>query len=299
MSDALSAIFDPKAASAIADLELVSRRVVEGFLSGVHPSPYYGFALEFAAYRDYVPGDDLRYLDWRVWGRTDRHYIKQFEETTNLSCILFIDCSGSMAIEERNGVSKFKYSIMAAGALGYLMTRQGDSVGLYVVYGGERIYIPPKGGRRHLFSLLAQLSRLKPTGSVPLPEALEGLSQRIGHRGMVLLFSDFLWPTADMTSALKRLYSTRSDLIVFEILTQDELGFPYEGMTEFEDVEGEMRLLTQSTLVKQAYLSEMSSHREAIRHAVTEQEGDVVALSPSESLASVLPAYLARRARLL
>ena len=296
---AAEGIFDPKAAAAIADLELVSRRVVEGFISGVHPSPYYGFAVEFAAYRDYVPGDDLRFLDWRVWGRSDRHYIKQFEETTNLSSMLFVDCSGSMKIEDDNGVSKFRYSVMAAGALGYLMTRQGDNVGLYAVSGGDTFFIPPKGGKRHLFSILAHLGRLRPEGSVPLPRALRTLAEHVTHRGMILLFSDMLWPSGELADALKFLQRCRSDLIVFEVLTRAETDFPYEGMTEFEDVEGGARLATQSTLVRQAYVNSMAAHRDAVRQAVVGQEGDMVALSPAESLAAALPAYLARRARLL
>ncbi|MBN1809239.1 MAG: DUF58 domain-containing protein [Planctomycetes bacterium] len=294
-----SGIFDPRAASAIADLELVSRRVAEGFISGVHPSPYYGFAIEFAAYRDYVPGDDLRFLDWRVWGRTDRHYIKQFEETTNLSCFIFVDCSASMAIREDNGVSKFHYALMAAGALGYLISRQGDNVGLYSVSAGEPDYIPPKGGRRHLFSILAHLARLEPAGAVLLPHALNSLAERISHRGMVLLFSDFLWPTGELVQALKQLFRRRSDLILFEIMTSAEQLFPYDGMTEFEDVEVGARMLTQSTLVRDAYLQAMHDHRESLRRAVAEYGGDVVPITPAMSLASVLPAYLARRARLL
>lgn len=292
-------IFDPAVAASVSDLELVSRRVVEGFLSGLHPSPYHGFALEFASYRDYTPGDDLRYLDWRVWGRSDRFYVKQFEQTTNLSCHIFLDCSASMGIEAENGVSKHRYGMLAAGALGYLMVRQGDQVGFTA--SGERgnVFIPPRSGRKHLFSMLAVLSEQKASGGRPLPEAVEALAHRLSHRGMALIFSDFLHPTGALIEALKLLVRTRSEVILFEVLTNAEREFPFEGMIEFIDVEGTLRLPTQATIVRRAYKEALAEHREKISDLASEVGADYVALTPEESLREVLSRYLLARRRFL
>ena len=295
MPPARTLVFDPAVAAAVSDLELVSRRVVEGFLAGLHPSPYHGFALEFASYRDYTPGDDLRYLDWRVWARSDRFYVKQFEQTTNLACHLFLDCSASMSIRADNGVSKHRYALISAGALAYLMVRQGDHVG----FSAGDIYVPPRGGRKHLFSLLATISRVEPAASAPLPRVLGTLAQRIRHRGMVVVVSDFLHPTDELLEALKLLVRTRSEMLLVEVLTRAEREFPFEGMVEFVDVEGTLRLPTQATVVRRAYLEALEEHRRRIAELAAEVGADFLALTPEDDLRRSLVRYLLMRRRFL
>lgn len=299
MPQARTLVFSPETAASISDLEFVSRKVVEGFISGLHPSPYHGFALEFASYRNYTPGDDLRYLDWRAWGRSDRFYVKQFEQTTNLSCHIFLDCSASMGINAGNGVTKHRYSMMAAGALAYLMVKQGDQVGFTASGPEGRIFYPARGGRKHLFSMLAGLSRLAPETTLPLVEGIEALAHRLSHRGMCLVFSDFLHPTAELVEALKLLVRTHSELVFFEVMTEAERQFPYEGTVEFLDVEGGVRLPTQATVVRRAYLEALAVHRERISGVANEVGADFVALTPEEPLAEVLSRYLLARKRLM
>ena len=299
MRNTAGLLFDPAVAAAIADLELVSRRVVEGFFAGLHPSPYHGFALEFASYREYTPGDDLRYLDWRVWARSDRFYVKQFEQTTNLACFITVDCSGSMSIEAANRVSKHRYALIAAGALGYLMVRQGDQVGFLAANGEEEVYVPAKSGRRHLFSALAGVCRLRPAGRMPLPAMLEALAARLSHRGMAIILSDFLHPTDELLEAMKLLVRTRSELVLFEILTAEEREFPYDGVVEFVDAEGPLRVPTQATVVRRAYLEALEEHRRRVSDFAAEVGADYVPLSPEEPLSEVLSRYLLARSRFL
>jgi uncharacterized protein (DUF58 family) len=247
----------PDVLAGIADLELVARIVVEGLVSGLHRSPFHGYSAEFSQYRHYRPGDDLKYVDWKLVARTDRVYTKQFRETTNMASAIVLDTSGSMDFP-RAPVSKFRYAVIAAAALAHLISGQGDAIGLLA---GER-FLPPRAGRQHLRGLLAGLSSLAPGGGWGAADQVRRAAERLRRRGLLLVLSDFYDDEERTLVELRRAARMGHEVVLLQILSRDEIELPYRRDLEFEDLESGRTLAVNAGLARRDYTDAMAAFLE-------------------------------------
>ena len=254
MSDALA----PAVLASIGDLEFVSRRIVDGTISGLHRSPFHGYSAEFSQYRHYRPGDDLKYVDWKLVARTDRVYTKQFRETTNMASAIVLDTSGSMDFPSAGPVTKFRYAVIAAAALAHLISGQGDAVGLLA---GER-FLAPRAGRQHLRGLLAGLSSLVPGGGWSAADQVRRAAERLKRRGQLLVLSDLYDDEDRMLVELRRAARMGHEVVLLQILTRDEIELPYRRDLEFADLESGRTLAVNAALARRAYTDAMAAFLE-------------------------------------
>lgn len=261
---AAGSLIEPKALMGIRSLELRARAVVEGFWSGLHRSPYHGFSVEFTEYRQYTSGDDLRYLDWKVFGRSDRYFIKKFEDETNLRCQLVVDRSPSMSFGSV-GYSKAHYAATLAATLGYFLHLQGDAVGLLTFDERVRDYLPARHRADHLRQVMIALE--KPAGgrATDLIAPLERVAQLVRKRGLVVLISDFLAPLDRLEKNLLTLAAAGHELAVFQIVDPAELTFKFEQPTLFEDSESHRELFLDPAAARRRYVEKFSAHSAALR----------------------------------
>jgi uncharacterized protein (DUF58 family) len=279
-------------------LELKARTIVEGFLSGLHRSPFKGFSVEFAEYRQYLPGDDLSTIDWKVYARSDRHYVKKFEEETNLDCHVMLDVSNSMSYGSR-GITKYEYAQCLAASLGYLMSRQRDAVGLTAF--DDRIVrmLPASARPGHLRALLVSLARLELGQRTNVSKPLHQLADSLTKRGMVVLISDLLDDPERVIRGLKHFQYRGTDVIVFHVLDPDELEFPFERATRFEDLETADEVMAVPVVVREHYLKSIGGLIERYKRELGAAGIDYQLLSTAEPLELALMAYLSTRGRTL
>jgi uncharacterized protein (DUF58 family) len=288
---------DPAIIARLGTMELKARTVVEGFLSGLHRSPYKGFSVEFAEYRQYMPGDDLSTLDWKVYARSDRHYVKKFEEETNLECHLLLDVSASMAYRGAAAMSKMEYGSVLAGALAYLMNRQRDATGL-IAFDDKIVFRTAASARRgHLHTLLVGLERLEPGKRSDVGRPLHQLAEALARRSLVVLISDLLDEPEPIVKGLKHLRFRGNDVIVFQLLDPNELTFPFLGSTKFRDVESADEITAEPATVRSSYLHELTSLRQRYDRELRGAGIDYVQLDTAQPLDFALLAYLAARSR--
>src|SRR6266576_3690661 len=250
---------DPAVVARLGTLELKARTIVEGFLSGLHRSPFKGFSVEFAEYRQYIPGDALSTIDWKVYARSDRYVIKKFEEETNLDCHLLLDVSGSMGYGSDRGLTKFQYGAILAASLGYLMNRQRDAVGLTAFDENIVSMMPASSRPGHLRPMLVTLDRLKTEHRTNVAKPLHQLANTLTKRGMVVLISDLLDDPAEIIRGLKHFQFRGIDVIVFHVLDHDEIEFPFERATRFEDLETSEEVMAVPGAVREHYLKGIGS----------------------------------------
>jgi uncharacterized protein (DUF58 family) len=289
---------DPAVVARLGTLELKARTVVEGFLSGLHRSPFKGFSVEFAEYRQYIHGDDLATIDWKVFARSDRYYVKKFEEETNLDCHLMIDVSGSMGYGSR-GMTKFEYAACLAASTAYLMNRQRDAVGLMAF--DDRIVdvLPPSARPGHLRALLISLDRLRLGRATNVSKPLHQLAESLSRRGVVVLVSDLLDEPDAVIRGLKHFQFRGTDVIVFHVLDPDELEFPFERATRFEDLETGEEVMAVPGLVREHYRREMARLIGRYREELGAAGIDYQLLRTTDPLELALLSYLTTRARTL
>ncbi len=244
---------DPKVVSKLSNLELIARLVVEGFIVGLHKSPYHGFSVEFSEHRQYSPGDETRYIDWKVYGRTDKYFIKQFEEETNLRAYIILDASRSMAYSSGDNITKFEYACYLAGALSYLIMMQRDAVGLVIYDEGIRKFLPPRSVRSYLDLILSELENTKPGNRTNTAKSLHLVAERIKRRGLVIVLSDLLDEQNEVISAFKHFKHKKNELIVFQILDPMERNFSFNVDALFKDMETSEKVMTQSLYVQKSY----------------------------------------------
>lgn len=293
-------LLKPHELAALGGLEFVARQVVEGFIAGLHRSPHRGFSVEFAEHRAYQPGDDLRYIDWRMFGRSDRYYIKQFEEETNLRSYLLLDVSASMSWTSAEGElpPKLWYAKQLAASLALLLVRQGDAVGLLAFDDAIRSHVAPRGGRRHWHELLRTLQPVEASGRTDPGSALRELAGRLRRRGLVILISDLLVDPDETRLALRFLRHRGHEVLVFHLLDPGERELPGVGDVRFVDPETDEELPVTAADVRREY-------REAVEHALSEWRRDLapqgieyVLVGTDEPMAHALRAYLHKRERL-
>lgn len=316
-----ASLLDPKTLSRIGPLQLRVRRVVEGVLTGLHRSPHRGQAVEFAEHKEYAPGDELRDLDWRVYARADKYYVKKYEVETNLRAWLVVDASASMGYGD-DGMAKLDYAKVLAASLAWLLVRQQDMVGLVVagapsetpsaarsVFGGQddagdprlppsvRRLIPPRASPAQLAALIDVLERSPPSGATDLGGALDFVAEKAGRRALVVMLSDLFDPSPRALEALGRLRGRKCEVSVFHTLHRDELEFPFEDPTEFLSLEGEARVETSPHQIKEGYLAEMHSFLQSTRHALRKADVGYSLVQTDTPPAEVLLKFLAGRGR--
>lgn len=262
--------------AAIDDLEFAARLVVDGLRAGGHRSPFHGFSAEFQQHRPYRAGDDLKYLDWKLLARTDRLYSKQFRETTSMSVMLTLDSSASMAYPAE-GTSKFRYATILAAALAYLISNQGDAVGLMSMTGNALTYVPARGGRLHLRSLLARLDSLTPGSAWDAPRVITRSADLLRRRGVVVAISDFYDDEANTQRELRRVRGRGHDVAMLQVMSREEVSFPFAGDVEFHDAESGSRKLIDAKAASRAYQDNVNAflsrvkvgaQRDGIEHAL-------------------------------
>ena len=276
-------------------MDVRARLVVEGFITGQHRSPYNGFAVEFATHREYAPGDDLRHIDWKVWSKTDRFYIKEYEEETNLKCTILLDCSKSMRYGEKQGWSKFDYSSTAAASLAYLMQQQQDAVGM--VFFSDKIdrALKTSSHPSHLKLMLHELEQLSPDDKTDVNEVFQSLANQIRQRGMVILISDLFLDPKQLGQSLQQFRLRRHEVIVFHVMHSDELTFPFQENTLFRGLENDLQLHTEPRALRATYLEEVDRYMKEVRKVCASSGIDHVLLDTSKPLDAALSGYLSFR----
>ena len=287
---------DPAVLARLGTLELKARTVVEGFLSGLHRSPFKGFSVEFAEYRQYMPGDDLSTIDWKVYARSDRYYVKKFEEETNLNCHLLVDVSASMGYGSA-GVTKLQYASMLAGSLAFLMQRQRDAVGLTTFDDSIVAMIPPSGRSSHLRSILATLDRATLGAKTDVAKPLHMLADAIAKRGMVILISDLLDEPGSVIEGLRHFRFRGTDVIVFHVMDPAELTCPFTQASRFRDLEGGGELMAVPSVVREQYLEEMNGAIDRYKRELGGAGIDYRVLDTSAPLEFALMSYLSTRGK--
>ncbi|GIL20428.1 DUF58 domain-containing protein [Candidatus Jettenia sp. AMX1] len=287
--------FDPVTLSKIANLELRARIIVDGALSGIHKSPFKGSSIEFLEHKEYSPGDEIKHIDWRVHARSDKYYIKQFEEETNLKCYIFLDTSGSMGYKS-TGVSKSEYAATLAASLAYLLLKQSDLVGLISFSDKVLQYIPPRSRITHLHALVNVLTEVKTAGKSNIGDVLKEFVEKIGRRSLLIVISDFFDDVEKIVHQLKSFQFKKNDIILFHILDSYELTFPFETITFFESMEDERRILAEPKSMKEQYLSEINRFIEQFRQTCYENQIDYLLIDTSTPLDQALIKFLTRRA---
>jgi uncharacterized protein (DUF58 family) len=289
---------DPAVVARLGTLELKARTIVEGFLSGLHRSPFKGFSVEFAEYRQYIPGDDLSTIDWKVFARSDRYYVKKFEEETNLDGHLVLDVSGSMGYGS-TAMTKFEYGACLAASLAYLMNRQRDAVGL-TAFDDKIVQMLPPGSRPgHLRNILLALDRLTLGRETNISKPLHQIVDSLSKRGMVVLISDLLDDPEAVIRSLKHFQFRGNDVIVFQVLDPHEIDFPFERATRFEDLETSEEITAVPIAVRDHYVKEMSGLIDRYRRDLGAAGIDYQLLSTKRPLELALMSYLSTRSRAL
>jgi len=296
---------DPQVLARISNIELIARFIVQGFLIGLHRSPYHGFSSEFSAYRKYAKGDSFKFIDWKVVARTDRVYIKQFEENTNTRCHVLLDASGSMKFGgdgalvsgQSKGIQKWMYARNLAAALCYLMIHQGDAAGLAVFRDGAAEVIGARSSTVHLHQMYQVLSRQKPDSGTDTEKGLAGLPERFPQRGVIALISDLLDDPARIIDTLKDFRFRQHEIIVFQVIAPEERDFPYRDNMEFLDAETGQIVNAQGSYIADAYRKAFTEHTETIQRFCRQNDIDFIQLTTADLLSRALAAYLNKRQR--
>ncbi|MBI4446757.1 MAG: DUF58 domain-containing protein [Acidobacteria bacterium] len=289
-------LIDPQILSKITSLQLISRTVVEGFLAGLHRSPYHGFSLDFAEYREYSPGDDIRGVDWKVFGRTDRFYVKKYEGETNTELQILLDTSASMGFSS-GAVTKLDYARFLAASIAYLSMRQKDATGLMTFDAETRDYLPPRSRFTHFLTLLHRLEQLETGSQTNLPQAMEELASRARRRGVIIIISDLYHEVKDVARALRFFQHRGHDLILFHVLDPVEIEMPIGKIATLEDMEVRDHVTYVPEYSRRAYLELLRKHIDELRKECRAISIDYELLNTGRPLDAALFSYLSARVR--
>lgn len=293
----VSRYLDPAVVGKLENLELKARLIVEGYIAGLHRSPYHGFSVEFAEYRPYMPGDSIKTVDWKVYGKTDRTYVKVFEEETNLIANLLLDKSGSMGFPE-GGITKLAYGSMLAASLAYLMIRQQDAVGLCTFDDAVRALIPHRSVRKQLFHILQTLEGTAPGAKTSISPALHELAERMGRRGLVVLISDLMDDPEKVLMGLKHFRHRRHEVIVFHVLDPREMDVDYKEAVEFEDMETGQKLRVEPAFLRDQFKKDVRAWIGTLERGCRNHHIDYHLLRTDTPFDRALTAYLGKRTRM-
>jgi len=285
----------PEVIQQVQRLDLKARFIIEGFIAGLHDSPYHGFSVEFSEHRKYAPGDDLNLIDYNAWARTDKLYIRKYRAETNLACYLLVDQSRSMDFASGHGMTKLEYSLCLAAALGYMMTRQQDAVGLVTFDERIRQFISPKCNRRQLTHILGILARPPSGAGTHLAECVHQVAHRVRKRSLVILFSDLLDDVEQTLQALHHVRYRGHDLIVFHVLDEVEAHFPMTGSVELHDPETGQTVTTDPESIRADYLERLEAFKTRFHDELESQKADFVPVDTSMPFDKALMSYLLNR----
>jgi uncharacterized protein (DUF58 family) len=289
--------FDPDGLSKLGNLELVARQVVEGFLTGRHRSPYHGFSVEYLDHRPYVPGDELRSLDWKILARTDKYHVKLFQDETNLRATILLDCSKSMAFQSGK-LSKLQWGSYLAAALTHLLLRQNDAVGLVLFDNTVRTYLPPKARPTQFRRVLDLLEPEPAANDTDVGAVLHDVAERIRKRGLVVVISDLIDDVGKVAGGLQHFRHNGHEVLVFHVMDDAELTFPYDRLTRFRDMEGAGRVVANAKSLRSRYLTRIQQFLEGVKAACFERDISYLLANTSEGYDQFLAAYLEKRARM-
>ncbi|MCH8828970.1 MAG: DUF58 domain-containing protein [Planctomycetes bacterium] len=284
----------PEAISRISRLEIKARHIVEGFLSGLHRSPFFGQSVEFVQHREYVQGDDVRHIDWKVWSKTDKYYIKQYEEDTNLRTNLVVDLSESMLFGS-GAESKYEYACTIAASLAYLLLRQQDAVGLIAFDSVVRAQIPPRSKQNHLHAILAALDSEEPDRKTDIYDVLKQVAERQRRKGMVVIISDLFVDRPNLFRGLELLRYRGHDVMIFHIMDDQEIDFEYSGTTKFEGMEELGDLVCDPRSLRTGYQAAVNQFLAELRRHCAANLIDFQTIRTSENIDAVLSHYLNHR----
>ncbi len=284
----------PEAIKRISRLDLRARHVVEGFLSGMHRSPYFGQSVEFLQHREYAIGDDLRHMDWKVWARQDRLVVKQFEEDTNLRCTMLVDISNSMQYGE-GALNKYEYACTIASSLAYLVLQQQDAVGCVSFDETVRVNVPIRSKRNHIYSVINSLEAQQPRDKTDMFAVLRSVAETWPRRGMMVLVSDLLTDTDNLMRGLRLLRQRGHDVLVFHVMDDDELDFPFSGPMRFDGLETEAFLNCNPRALREGYMEALEHFLQDVRHRCAQNTIDYALVRTSQPLDAVLATYLSNR----
>ena len=284
----------PEAIKRIARLDLRAAHIVEGFLSGMHRSPYFGQSVEFLQHREYTPGDDLRHVDWKVWARQDRLYVKQFEEETNMRCYLLIDVSNSMKYG-RGALNKNQYAATIAVSLAYLILKQQDAVGCFTFDNTVRGRVPTSSRREQLHAIIRELDLDSPADKTNLFDIFRQAAEKFSMRGMMIVISDLLADVDQTMRGLRLIKQRGHDVLLFHVMDDDELDFPFTGPTRFEDLESDGRLNCNPRALREGYLAAVTEFLDKVRRAAASCGIDYLLCRTSDPLDAALAQFLSRR----
>lgn len=288
-------LLDPKLLARLGTTQLRARAVVEGLLSGLHRSPHQGQSVEFAEHKEYAPGDELRHIDWKVYGKFDRYYVKQYEHETNLRAFLVLDASASMAYRGPEGLSKIDYAATLAATIAYLLVRQQDAVGLVIAQGDELHYLPPRAAIGHLPAILSHLESLEGRGRTDLARVADFVAEKARRRAAILVLSDLFDFSPRALSRLIDLRRMKNEVVLFHLLDAWELDFPFEDATRFVGMEGEGELEVDPRSIRESYLEEIRALCEGARKASQEADVEYELVRTDSPLDKLVLRFLARR----
>ncbi|HEY3325344.1 MAG TPA: DUF58 domain-containing protein [Planctomycetota bacterium] len=293
----VEAYLKPEVVQQIGRLDLKARFIAQGFITGLHASPYHGFSVEFSEHRKYEPGDEFNTIDWSVYARTERVYVKKFRAETNTQSYLVVDTSPSMGYSYR-GITKLDYAICLAASLGYLMIRQQDPVGLVTFDSAIRTAIPPRCKRSQLTTIISELSKTRPSGVTDIANAIHQVAELARRRGFIIIFSDFLGEIEPMIDALRHLAFRKHDVIVFQILDEAEVKLPFDEFTNFQDLETAETLAVDPNAIRASYQAEINEFISTLRERCLQARVDFQQLDTSMAFDKALMSFLvARKAR--
>lgn len=290
---------DPSVVSKLASLELKARTVVEGFMVGLHKSPYHGFSVEFSEHRPYMQGDQLKDIDWKIYGKSDRFYIKQYEEETNLISHIFLDVSKSMNFKNKAEITKLEYGKILAASLSYLLINQQDAVGLGLYSEKIESFLPPKSSRVYLQNILKEIHNVQPSSKTNTAECLNSISEKIKRRGLVILISDFFDDIDSVLNVLKRFHYKKNDVIVFQILDPIEESFAFDKNAVFIDMETDEELTTQPHQIQKAYTDSFAEYLERIKKECLSFGIEYNLINTTQPFDTALLSFIKKRSRLL
>ncbi len=290
----LPSFITPTSLARFRHFEFIAHRVVEGFLTGQHKSPFKGFAVEFAEHRQYVPGDDIKHLDWKLLGKLNRYYVKQYEEDTSLRAYLVLDTSGSMAYKSGT-LSKFDFGRFICGVLGYVLLQQQDAVGLITLDSRIRNHLPPRSTRHHYKVMLDTLMAEVPGSDTGLGGVLHTLANMLKRRALIVIISDFFDNVQDITLALNHFAHKKHEVVVCQVLDPSELEFPFRDLTRFESLEDDTHFLTDPVRLRREYLQQFDDHLNAIRKTCHQLRVDFTQFRTDEPFERSIAKYLAER----
>ncbi|MBN2105318.1 DUF58 domain-containing protein [bacterium] len=297
MKSSYKQYLNPETVSQLSRLDLIARLVVEGFITGLHRSPYHGFSVEFSEYRPYMPGDPLKIMDWKVLGRTERYFVKQYEEETNLKSYLILDASGSMNYSSQN-ITKFQYACYLSAALAYLMLLQRDAVGLITFDKKLRSYHPPRSIMSYLNVLLTEIDKSIPQGETQISTVFHDLAERIKRRGLVIVLSDLMDNPDHVLTALKHFRHRKHEVILFHILDPMERLFHFNTDSEFIDLENHEKIQTQPWHIREAYQNLIQEFQKRFKRECRQHRIDYIMMDTAQPFDTALLNYLTARKRI-